>query len=140
MKQPTRGSATHFLNVDRDIYSTRDLQPIVKRFGRKVDVLYVGLVRRQYCAHLEIAQHTKTADADSRIRAFCGLIESLPKAERTLWNTAAVRSFSIGVQAGTHPNPCDFAIRPKTVKAVSNLGAQIVLTIYPPERSSKQQR
>jgi len=63
-----------------------------------------------------------------------------PKAERTLWNNAAVRSFSIGIQAGTHPNPCDFAIQPKTVKAVSDFAAQIVLTIYPPEQSSKQQR
>jgi hypothetical protein len=138
MKQPPRGLAAHFVNVDLDIYSTRDLQPIVRRFGGKVDVLYVGLDRGKYCAHIEIAQNTKTAD--STIRAFCGLIESLPKSERTLWNNAAVRSFSIGIRAGTHQNPCDFTIRPKTVKAVSDLGAQIVLTIYAPEQLSKQQR
>ena len=100
------------LNVDLAISSTYDLQPIVNRFGR----------------------------ADSTIRAFCGLIESLPKAERTLWNNAAARSFSIGVQAGTYPNCCDFAIRPKTVKAASDLAAQIVLTIYAPEQSRKHQR
>jgi hypothetical protein len=128
--------ATHFLNVDLDIYSTHDLQPLVKRFGRRVIVLYVGRVRRKYCAHLEVAKKVKTAD--SAIRAFCGLIEGLPEPERALWNTATIRSFSVGVKAGEQPDPCDFVIRRKTVRAVSLLGAQIVLTIYAPETASSQ--
>src|SRR5579863_2910187 len=113
-------SATHFLNVDLDIYSKHDLQPLVKALGRRVFVLYVGRERRKYSAHLEVAKNVRTAD--SAIWAFCGLIEGLPKPERALWNTANVRSFSIGIQAGMQPNPCDFIIRPKTVRAVSDFG------------------
>ena len=124
-------SATHFLNVDLDIYSSRDLQPLVKGFGAKVFVLYVGRERGKYGAHLEIAGLTKTADPT--IRAFCRLIKALPEAERRLWNSATVRSFSIGIRAGTHPTPCDFTIQPGTIKAASEVAAQIVLTIYPPE-------
>ena len=109
----------------------RDLQPLVKGFGAKVFVLYVGRKRGKYGAHLEIAGLTKTAD--STIRAFCRLIKALPEAERRLWNSATVRSFSIGIRAGTHPTPCDFTIQPGTIKAASEVAAQIVLTIYPPE-------
>jgi hypothetical protein len=125
------GQATHFLNVDLNIYSRRDLLPLVKAFGSKVIVLYVGRVRGKYSASLEIAGLTKTPD--SAIRAFCRLIEALPEPERRLWNNATVRSFSIGIRAGTHPTPCDFTIQPRTIKAVSEVAAQIVLTIYPPE-------
>ena len=121
-------STTHFLNVDLDIYSKRDLQPLVERFGPKVFALYIGRERGKFCAHLEVVKNVRTADAT--LWAFCGLIQSLPKPERALWNAATVRSFSIGIQAGTQPNSRDFTIRPKTVEAVSLLGAQIVLTIY----------
>lgn len=94
-------------------------------------MLYAGRNRRKYSAHLEIARNTRTAD--STIRALCSLIDALPKPERSLWNTASVRTFSVGIQAGGKPNPCDFVIRPGTVDAVSALRAQIVFTVYPPE-------
>jgi hypothetical protein len=130
-------SATHFLNVDLDIYSKRDLQSLIKRLGRKVIALYIGRERGKFCAHLEVAKNVRTAD--SAILAFCGLIEGLPKPERALWNAATVRSFSIGIQAGRQPSSCDFTIRPKTVGAVSLLGAQIVLTIYAPKTVGESQ-
>jgi len=121
-------STTHFLNVDLEITSKYDLQPLVQRLGRKVHVHYVGRDRGKYSARLEIAKDTKTAD--STIRALCRLIEALPEAERSMWNAAIVRSFSIGIQAGPQPNPCDFVIRPQTLRVVSDLAAEIVFTIY----------
>lgn len=129
-------SSTRFLNVDLDMYSKFDLQPIVDAFGRKARTLYVGRDRGRYCAHLEIEKTARTAD--STIRAFCELIRTLPKAQRDLWDAANVRSFSVGIRAGKEPNPCDFIIRAETVTAVSELAAQIVLTIYAPERRRKR--
>ena len=131
-----RSSPTRFLNVDLDIYSKSDLQPIVDAFGKKAITLYVGRDCRSYCAHLEIATPTKTAD--STIRVFCALIRALPKQERGLWDAALVRSFSVGIQAGMQPISCDFMIKAETVKAVSELAAQVVLTIYAPERTPKR--
>jgi hypothetical protein len=122
-------SATQFLNVDLDICSARDLQPLVDGFGGKVDVLYVGRYRRTFAAHLELAGATKSAD--STIRAFCALIRALPKEARESWDAAKVRDFSIGIQAGTHPSPCDFAIETRTLNAASELAARIVFTVYP---------
>jgi hypothetical protein len=127
-------SVTHFLNVDLDIYSTHDLQPLINSFGTKVIALFVGRERRKFCAHLEVAKTTKSAD--STIRTFCALVRGLPRTERDRWNAAKVRDFSIGIQAGRQPNPCDFALEAETVRAVSELSARIVITVYAPEQSN----
>ena len=119
---------THFLNVDLDIYSKRDLQPLVDRLGRKVFVNYVGRERGKFSAHLEVAKIPTTADA--AIRAFCRLIGDLPEPERKIWDAAIVRSFSIGVQAGRRTPVRDFQVRQSTVAQVSEVGAEIVLTVY----------
>ena len=126
-------TATHFLNVDLDIYSRRDLGALVERLGKKVHVLFAGREGRRYCAHLEIVGEATTPD--STIRMFCRLIESLPVAERSLWDAATVRSFSIGIQAGTVPNPCDFRVHAETLRRAAELGAQIVFTVYPYEQT-----
>jgi len=69
---------THFLNVDLDIFSKRDLQPLLNAFGEKVCILYSGHHGRTYRAHVELAKITKTADAT--IREFCALLDALPRA------------------------------------------------------------
>lgn len=126
----TNSSATHFLNVDLDIYARSDLQPIVNALGRKVIVLHAGRTRGTHHAHLELARTRKTADAT--IRGFCELIRALPKRERDLWNTAKVRDFNIGVQAGTRPYATEFAVAAETLKAAHESGARLVLTVYAP--------
>ena len=127
-----RGSNTHFLNVDLDIYSRRDLEPLVKRFGTKVIVLFVGKERGKYSAHLEIARNCTTPD--STIRAFCRLVNDLREPERKIWDAAVVRSFTIGVQAEIGSPVRDFQVRQETVMSVSEIGAEIVLTVYAPVR------
>ncbi len=129
----TNPSKTEFLNVDLDIYSRSDLQPLVNSLGRKVIVLYVGKERRRYGAHLELCRLTKSAD--STIKAFCALIRTLRKPERDLWDGATVRDFSVGVRAGKQPSACDFPIQAETLRAVSDLAARIVLTVYAPQES-----
>lgn len=127
-----------FLNVDLDIYSRQDLQPMVDRLGRKVMVLYAGRERRRFSAHLEVARVTRTAD--STIRAFCTMVGALPRAERELWDRATVRSFSVGVQAGTAAGCTDFAIGAETIQSVSELGAEIVFTVYSAERAPRRRQ
>lgn len=117
-----------------------DLEPLVSSFGRKVIALFVGRERRKYSAHLEVARTTPRSTADSTIRTFCALIRGLPRTERDRWNAAKVRDFSIGIQAGKEPNPCDFAIEAETLQAVSELDARIVITIYASEQSIKREK
>jgi hypothetical protein len=124
--------ATHFLNVDLDLHSKTDLEPLVSALGRKVLKLHVGRIGLTYCVHLEVERRTK--DADSTIRAFCALIKSLPSSERELWNAATKRDFNIGVQAGTHPFSHEIVLASETVKSASELCARIVFTVYAPEK------
>jgi hypothetical protein len=128
-------AVAEFLNVDLDIWSTHNLQPLVNRLGKKVIVLYAGRARRKFSAHLELARHTTTAD--STIRAFRKLIRALPSAERAVWDGASMRSFSIGIQAGTRPGCTDFRILPETIREVAELGDDLVLTIYSPALSDQ---
>jgi hypothetical protein len=121
---------THFLNVELDMYSKCDLRPLVDQLGRKVIVLFSGREKRKFSAHLEIAGHARTADAT--IRAFCRLIENLPVAERKMWDAASIRSFSIGIQAEIGSPVRDFRIARETLAVASNLGAEIVFTVYAP--------
>jgi len=122
---------THFLNVDLDIYSRSDLQPLVNAFGKKVSVLHVGRYKRTYKAVLELNRIAR--GADSMIRAFCALIRALPKAERQRWNAATVRDFNIGVQIRKKPNCYRIDLSTPAVKAASEVGARIVFTTYSPE-------
>ena len=127
---------TGFLNVDLEIFSKHDLQPLINALGEKVLILYSAREGRTYRAHLELARTTITPDAT--IRAFCALIERLPKAARYSWNEAKRRDFNIGVEAGTSSRqPQEFALSTETLKAAHRLGARIAFTVYASEKPQK---
>jgi hypothetical protein len=119
-----------FLNVDLEIASRRDLQPLVNILGQNVIVLYKGCDRRTHRAHLELFGTAKTADA--AIRRFCDLLDRLPKPARALWNSAKERDFNIGVQAAMQPRSYEIALAQETVAAMAALKARIVFTLYAP--------
>jgi len=125
--------ATTFLNVDLDIRSRQDLDPLIAALGRRILVLHAARHGRTYTAHLELARSPKSSDA--AIRAFAGLIRALPKGARRLWDTATVRDFNIGVQAAMQPHAYEIALAHETIEAVSALRARIVLTVYAAEEA-----
>ena len=129
---------TGFLNIDLEIFSKRDLQPLINALGEKVLILYSAREGRTYRAHLELARTTRTPDAT--IRAFCALIERLPKAPRYLWNQAKRRDFNIGVEAGTSRQPREFAVSTETLEATHRLSARIAFTVYRPAKLQKAPR
>jgi hypothetical protein len=131
---------TTFLNVDLDLLSRSDLQPLVTVLGDKTYALHVGRDKQTYRAHLELSKTPQ--DPDAAIRNFAALIRTLPKAERKLWDTAKVRDFNIGVQAAMQPHCYEIPLARETIKAVSVLKARLVFTIYAPnthEDSSSRQ-
>src|SRR5258708_38519155 len=130
---------TSFLNVDLDIYSKSNLQPLVTAMGKKVHVLFVGRIKRTYQAHLELRESGLSESADSIIRGFCVLIRALPKAALELWNAAKVRDFNVGVEAAMQPHSHEIALASKTVRAAAEVNARIVLTVYAPEHGQREQ-
>jgi hypothetical protein len=125
---------TTFLNVDLDVLSRSNLQPLVTVLGHRTFALHVGRDKQTYRAHLELSEAPKNPDA--AIRSFVALIRALPKAERKLWDTAKVRDFNIGVQAAMQPHCYEIPLAPETIEAVSTLRARLVFTIYAPSNSS----
>ena len=130
---PDTDKSTHFLNVDLDVYSRSNLEPLVGALGKRVHVLYLGRPRQTYEAHLEIAIAPRYPESPDRtIKKFAALINSLPKPARKLWDTAKRRDFNIGLQAAMQPHALEFALAPETVRAAASLNARIVITIYAP--------
>jgi hypothetical protein len=135
--QDRPGPTTTFLNVDLDIWSRAPLDDLVTAFGRKVVVLYVGKEGRQYGAHLEVG--VPPADADRTIRRFVTLVDSLPRSPRKIWDSARVRQFNVGIQAGASPPAYELRLQPATVEAVAGIGARIAVTIYAPDEQMTDQ-
>lgn len=128
-----------FLNVDLEIFSKCDLQPLINALGDKVNVLYSAREGRIYRLHLELADIP--SNADRMIRDFCKLVGHLPKTARQLWKQAKRRDFNIGVEAGTSlTQPHEFALSTETLRAAHDLGARIAFTVYAAEKLQKPRR
>jgi hypothetical protein len=128
---------TQFLNVDVDVWSTSDLQPLITALGRHILVHYVGEERGAYSAHLSLAS-AYNRDADTRIRRLVALIDRLPPAARRLWDRARARDFNLGIQGGLAPFSHEIALEERTVALVAGVRGRIVITTYAveqPERS-----
>ena len=124
----------HFLNVDLDIYSKSDLQPLVIALGDRVFVLYLGRPRRTFEAHLEVSK--LIGSPESTIREFCKLIQKLPRPAKRLWDGAKIRRFDVGIDSvpkGTYW----FEISKETVAEVAKLHATIAVTVYGKLRKAK---
>jgi len=131
---------TRFLNVDLDLHSKSNLQPLVTAMGKEVHVLFVGRIKRTYQAHLELWKSGLYESADLLIRNYCVLIRALPKAALELWNAAKVRDFNIGVQAAMQPHSYEIPLAVETVRAAAEVNARIVLTVYAPEDGERKRK
>jgi hypothetical protein len=121
---------THFLNVDLEIESHHNLQPIVEEFGDDVHNLYCGEAQGHYLATFELHGSLKS-DPDSIIYSFCRLIESFDNEAKKLWESAFTKIFDIGYECGSEPTSYSSEIRVGTIERVALLGASIRVTIYP---------
>lgn len=129
---------SQFLNVDLDIYSTRDLRPLVAAIESKVIVLHVGKHNRTWEAHLELNNfHLDPRKPDTGIRRFCKLIQKLPPEAQDIWNAAKIRRFDIGIDSAKGQDYwC--ALTPETLMAAAELRAQIAVTVYRYDMKSKR--
>jgi hypothetical protein len=121
---------THFLQVDLEIESHHNLQPIVEGFGDNVFNLYCGESQGHYLATFELCGASGT-DPDSIICSFCTLIESLENEAKKRWESAFTKVFDIGYEGGSEPSSYSSEIRVGTIERIVLLGASIRVTIYP---------
>lgn len=118
--------STRFLNVDLDLRSKSGLQELLKAFGSAV----IDLKNEsEGHASLEIAAD-QPQSIDEIILAFYNLIQALPPSKRAIWDQCEMRSFSIGIQAGTIPHSQEFSLSSKTISHLSALNAEVAITVY----------
>jgi hypothetical protein len=119
---------TEYLNVDLEVTGRRDLQPLVDALGDRVIALYVGRMKGRQFAGLELGAMTKTPD--QTILRLAALVADLPSTARRLWDDAERREFNIGIQAGRNRQAFRCPVGPEALRAVSDLRARIVVTVY----------
>jgi len=68
---------------------------------------------------------------DIYINEFCNLLENLSEESRRLWNGCHRKEFDIGFQAGNTPKTFHTQIQTETIKRCGELGATILITVYP---------
>ena len=120
-----------YLNTDLDIESKSDLSRIVEEFGEDVITLHHGERRGYQHASFEISIAYDNTDADGVINSFCRLVEQMPKEVREIWDGCVSRVFDIGYESGSSPQNFRSEIRASTIKRVAEIGASVVVTIYP---------
>jgi hypothetical protein len=118
-----------YLNTDLEIESNHDVSKIVEEFGEDVTVLHQGEIRGYQHASFEIAGSMN--GANEVINHFCSLVEGLPKEVRMVWDECCSRIMDIGYESGTSPRSFRSEIRASTIQRVAEIGASIVITIYP---------
>ena len=99
---------THFLNVDLDIKSKSDLKLLVDIFGDNVSIMHhQGIEGDGDFASFEISALKIGIDQDvgATIKAFCDLIEKLPKEFRKVWDECYERTLDIGTGMWKHKKP-----------------------------------
>lgn len=124
---------THYANVDLDVYAGVPLNGFVQALGDEAFVLYVGGGRRRYEAHLELASSHIAMSADDTILGLIRLLRRLPRIHRQTWDSAKRREFNIGIEAGLEPHGFELRLQHKTLKAISDVGGILVITVYAPD-------
>ena len=125
-----------FLNVDLELESNESLDLIAQEFGDRVHVLHNGPLNDiPYLLALEVYAGDDH-DPESIIEAFCDLIEALPAKGKAAWRKGTARRFDIGIESATGVakrfSALCLSISPKILKRVSDLSAEVVITVYPP--------
>jgi len=125
-----------FLNVDLEIFSKSDLQPLVTALGSNVHVHYVGTEFRLFKAYLDLTKQPKTPE--SGILRLCKIIQKLAPSARAIWDAAKSRSFDIGIEAPIRGNHYWSAVGSEAIRAAAEVNAQIAITVYAPARYARQ--
>jgi hypothetical protein len=117
------------LNVDLEIESEHDLQPLIDEFK---PVAY-SLERPNGRACLELNSAITPDDPQPLILEFVRLVQALSSTARSSWDRASKRVFDIGFQSARQPFQETHRFAPHTLRALAEIGAELAITIYAPD-------
>lgn len=137
----------HLANVDLELASSASIQPLILELGDKIFPLYPGgEVGDGKSAGLEIRDYPPGEDwiyksyddkenlvggTDVLISAFCDLIENLSVESRRIFDKCHRKEFDIGFESGNTLKSFHTQIRAETIRRCAELGASVMITVYP---------
>lgn len=116
--------------------SKENLQHLIDEFGDDVCILFHDRLQDE-CdfASLEISLDKIASgiygEVEETLKAFCSIIENLSSDSRRIWNNCEEKIFDIGFESGNTENSFNAKIEIETIKRIAEIGANIVITIYP---------
>jgi hypothetical protein len=123
----------YFLNVDLDIESKSSLRPLARELGKRVSVMFSGLINGKHCLFIETAGAER--GQDMIIQALCAVIEDLSVRSRRVWDAAERKEFDLGYESRLSSQRANrFRIRPGTLRRMADLGASVAVTLYSEEK------
>ena len=128
---------TRLMEVHLNIQSSLNLQPLADAFGSDVHVHFSRVVNGVYGVRVGLSEFLEFPDPT--VTSLCKAVCLLPELARSLWDSASVRTFDIGIEAAIS-STFWFALTPQTLNTLTALGAQIVVTVYGPDRNEDESR
>jgi hypothetical protein len=119
---------TEFLNVDIDLKSRMDPDPLIQALGSKILSQRIGKIGRAHWVRLTLARQP-TTPGDAILR-FAKLVTNLSGKGRSIWANALSRELDIGIQGGFEPPNAEWVLERNVMKAAAQLGAQVRITVY----------
>jgi hypothetical protein len=129
----------HFLNADLDVFSDRDLKPLIDEIGERAYLLHSGPYTDDlpFMARYEIDSDCDTKTPETLILAFCDLIESLSLSSRSLWDSSRERVIDLGYEVSSSRDHTADRITADTLRRMAALQIHLAWTFYPPDQDSQ---
>ena len=124
-------SGTGFLNVDLEIGAKRKPAALLEALGARLHGLWVGRFKGLYRASYELP-HVKVLDPTETILELVQIVKKLTGPAKKEWAAAALRDFNVGIQSAAEPYTFEYAVEPRAVARVAEVGGQIGITVYAP--------
>jgi len=124
----------HFANVDLELESSQDLQPLIDELGSEIRIHYHDRLEDNSdfaSVSLTNIESGTYGEPDKTISAFCDLIEGLSSNSRNIWDQSSKREFDIGFESGNTAKTLELRLEKETLRRVVDAGATIEVTIYP---------
>ena len=133
-------SRTRFLNVDLELVSTKEVDPLLAHWSDATFTLRDSVDASRRTIWLELGGAPQ--DADAAVRDFADLVETLPADLRNLWNDCEDRCLNVGVEGGASPDASAFRISTGSIVALAAMSARLEFTVYgsrvPPKRRRRE--
>jgi len=120
---------THFLNIDLDIESEKDIAPLVQELSQKLIEMTYHNCEGIYRASFESSK----SEMEDIIAAYISAIRELTFEAKCLWDGCIKREFNVGFQAENRPRSYEKSISSRSLSEIASVGGQIGITIYAPE-------